>query len=86
MIKLLRFKNPISIVRKKLQDIFENKILFGMKFRQINHTIYKLAKGCSISVARGGAGGAAAPPIMLFRIFVGTFANLSVHLEICRYM
>ena len=39
-----------------------------------------------ISVARGGAGGAAAPPIMLFRIFVGTFGNLSVHLEICRYM
>ena len=43
----------------------------------------------SISVARGGGGGgrgAIAPtPIMLFRTFVGTFGNLSVHWEICRY-
>ena len=37
-----------------------------------------------ISVARGGgAGGATAPPppIMLFRSFVGTFGNLSVHVS-----
>ena len=42
----------------------------------------------TISVARGGggAGGGPPPPIMPFRSFVGTFGNLSVHLEICRYM
>ena len=38
-----------------------------------------------ISVARGGGGGAGGqlPPIILFRSFVGTFWNLSVHVLTC---
>ena len=43
-INLPRFKNPITIVHK-LQDIFKDKILFGMKFWQIKHTDNKLAIG-----------------------------------------
>ena len=46
------------------------------------------SSAASTSVARGGGGGGQlpAPPIMLFRSFVGTFGNLSVHVSRTCYL
>ena len=76
--------NHIFLLQKKAVRICTNSTY-------LSHTnpllcrlkVFKLHDINTTSVARGGGGGGGGtcPPIMLFRSFVGTFGNLSVHVN-----